>query len=77
MCAYVTTTEPVPMGSKDHKGPWNGNPDRIIPTGTTIKVVMMSGMGDCGLTDDLSATHGYAVRLDVDDAAITNWRLEP
>lgn len=74
---YVTTTAPVPMGSTDGKGPWNGNPKKIIPPGTTLKIVMVSSMGDCGLTDDLNADVGYQVRLDWEDAAMTNIRLQP
>lgn len=72
---YVTTTEPIPMGSKDDKGPWGGNPDRVIPPGSTIKIVMVSRMGDCGLTDDLTAETGYHVRLDWNDAAMSDIRL--
>lgn len=74
---YVTTTCPVPMGSTDGKGPWNGKPDRIVPRGSTLKIVMVSSMGDAGLTDDLKADRGYHVRLDWDDAAMTNIRLRP
>ncbi len=74
---YVTTTMDVPLGSKDDKGPWGENPDRVVPAGTTLKIVMVSRMGDCGLTDDLKATHGYAVRLDWESAAMTNIRLTP
>lgn len=72
---YVTTTEPVPMGSKDDKGPWGGNPDRIIPPGTTLKIVMVSRFGDAGLTDRLDADYGYDVRLDWEDAAMKDVRL--
>lgn len=43
--AYVTTAAPVPMGSKDEKGPWGENPDRIIPAGRTLKIVMVSRSG--------------------------------
>ncbi len=72
---YITTTAPVPMGSTDGNGPWGAKPARIIPAGTTLKIVMVSRMGDCGLTDDLSRTTGYDVRLDWDDAAMSNIRL--
>jgi hypothetical protein len=73
--AFVTTAAPIPMGSKDDKGPWGPNPDRIIPAGTTLKIVMVSRMGDCGLIDDLEATHGYAVRFNWESAALTDFRL--
>ncbi len=73
---YVTTTMPVPMGGVGSGGPWT-NPDRIIPAGQTLKIVMLSRFGDFGLTDDLSAENGYHVRLDIDDAAITDIRRDP
>lgn len=73
--AFVTAAAPIPMGSKDDKGPWGGNPDRIIPAGQTLRIVLASSMGDCGLTDDLDATRGYAVRFNWDSAALTDFRL--
>lgn len=72
---YVTTTEEIPMGSKDDNGPWGGNPEKMIPAGTTLKIVMISRFEDFGLTDDLDATYGYGVRLDFEDAAMTDIRL--
>lgn len=72
---FCTTTVPVPMGSKDDKGPWGGNPDRMIPEGTTLRIVMASRFGDCGLTDKLDHSFGYEVRLDWEDAAMTDIRL--
>ena len=72
---YITTAAPVPMGSKDGKGPWGGNPARIIPAGQTLKIVMVSRFGDAGLTDNLEADYGYEVRLDWEDAAMKDIRL--
>lgn len=63
---YCTTTGPLPMGAKA---------GRIIPAGRTLKIVMVSRLGDCGLTDMMSATHGYEVRLDWDSALISDIRL--
>lgn len=74
---YITTTAPIPMGSKDGDGPWGPNPDRIIPAGATLKIVMVSRMGDCGLSDNLEADYGYDVRLNWEDAAMSNIRLDP
>lgn len=76
--AYVTTTREIPYGSKEGgKGPWNGDYEKLIPAGTTMRVVMVSRMGDFGLSDDLQATHGYGVRLDFESALITNLRTAP
>jgi hypothetical protein len=36
--------------------------------------VMVSRFGDCGLTDDLAADNGYGLRLDWEDAAMTDIR---
>lgn len=72
---FVTATAPVPMGSKDDNGPWGEKPARIIPAGQTLQIVMISRFDDFGLTDDLAADYGYEVRLDFDDAAITDIRL--
>ena len=73
-CGYVTTTIPVPMRSTDgsDNGPW---PKKIIPAGQTLKIVMVSRFGDCGLTDNLNADYGYGVRIDWEDAAMSNIRL--
>ena len=53
---------------------WNGHhpvekntKDVKIPKGTTLKIVMVSRFGDCGLTDNLKADHGYHLRVDFDD----------
>lgn len=73
---YVTTAAPVPMVGKAGKSPWQ-DPERIVPPGTTLKIVMVSSMGDAGLTDDLNADSGYGVRLDWEDAAMTEIRLCP
>ncbi len=74
---YVTTTAPIPMGSNDEMGPWGENPNRIIPAGATLKIVMVSRMGDAGLIDKLDIERGYEVRLSWDDAAMSNIRLTP
>ena len=31
--------------------------------GTTVKVVMVSRFGDCGITSDLTKEHGYSCRV--------------
>mgnify|MGYP003704718659 CR=1 FL=1 len=47
------------------------------PAGTTLKIVMVSRFGDCGLTDDLNAEFGYHVRIDLDSPGIRNLRWTP
>jgi hypothetical protein len=37
---------------------------------------MVSGLGDCGLTDDLDAQHGYHLRVDPDGDEIADIRTE-
>lgn len=71
---FVTAAQPIPMGGSGNGGPWN-NPTRIIPVGRTLKIVMVSRFGDAGLTDDLDADYGYEVRLDWEDAAMSDIRL--
>lgn len=46
----------------------------LVPKGSTLKVVMVSRFGDCGLTDDLETDYGYGLRLDWEDAAMTDIR---
>lgn len=76
--AYVTTAAEIPFGSKPGgKGPWNGDYIRLIPPGKTMRIVMVSRLGDFGLTDHLAETHGYGVRLAFDSALITNLRTTP
>ena len=47
-----------------------------IQPGTTLKIVMVSCMGDCGLTDDLNALNGYHIRVNFDDPSIKNIRRQ-
>lgn len=37
-----------------------------IPSGTTVKIVMVSRLGDVGITDDLGAEYGYKARIGLD-----------
>jgi hypothetical protein len=66
--AYVTTVNPIAFTSGDPKK---------IPPGTTLKIVMVSRFGDCGLTDDLKANHGYQTRIAWHDSSIKNIRWQP
>ena len=78
--AYVTVTQPVVLRK------WNGqhhpsleaNITNVpISAGTTLKIVMVSRFGDCGLTDDLNAENGYSLRVDFDSDVISNIRWRP
>jgi hypothetical protein len=76
--AYVTTQEPVELSE------WNGNHPveknlrrHTVKPKTTLKIVMVSRFGDCGLTDDLTTDYGYDVRMNFDDERIYNIRREP
>lgn len=40
---------------------------RTVPAGTRVKVVMVSRMGDVGITTDLSAETGYQARVPLVD----------
>jgi hypothetical protein len=77
---YATTAAPLEMSK------WNGHHHPSveanmtytpIPVGTTLKIVMASRLGDCGLTDDLAADYGYGLRMIWEDAALSNIRLAP
>lgn len=80
---FVTLGSPIPYGTRSdqdpdpqkHKGPWAGGHEKVIPAGTTMRIVMVSRMGDCGLSDNLEATHGYEIRFNWDDAVLTDIRL--
>ena len=38
----------------------------VAPAGTKVKIVMASRFGDVGITDNLTAEHGYAARVTLD-----------
>lgn len=38
----------------------------LVPTGTRVKIVMSSRLGDVGITEDLTAERGYNLRIDRD-----------
>lgn len=54
-------------------GTWHGHgatPEwtyRYVPAGTLVKIVMVSRMGDVGITDNLDAENGYKARLLLED----------
>jgi len=75
--AYCTTTEPVTMRVWHGHGSKPEFTEHTVPAGTTLKIVMISRLGDFGLTDELSTVHGYDVRLQFDSASIKDLRWEP
>lgn len=76
--AYCTNTQDLTFRRWNGKHPSAENTvDDIVPAGTTLKIVMVSRMGDAGLTDDLSATRGYLCRVDWKSGLITNIRWQP
>jgi hypothetical protein len=53
----------------------NKDVDIEVPAGQTVKLVMVSRLGDVGLTEDLTAENGYGIRLQLND--LCNWRTSP
>lgn len=75
--AYVTLTreisksdDAVSMGERIGK-------KQVFPAGTTLKIVMVSRFGDCGVTDNLDAESGYFTRFAFDDPTIVDIRWQP
>jgi hypothetical protein len=78
--AYVTVTQPVVLRkwNGDHYPSTEANITNVhVPAGTTLKIVMVSRFGDCGLTDDLDADNGYSLRVDWDSEVLSNIRWKP
>lgn len=79
--AYCTTTGPMILRKwdgirRDAKGEAI-EIEEVIPAGTTLKIVMVSRLDDFGVTDDLTATHGYHCRLFWDTMTVKDIRREP
>ena len=49
--------------------------DVPMQAGSTVKLVMVSRLGDVGITDDLTAEHGYGARVLLED--LQDWRESP
>ena len=76
--AYCTTTKPLILRVWQKRHPVEENTiEREIAPGTTLKIVMVSRLGDFGVTDDLDAKHGYHLRLPLDTDMVTDFRWEP
>jgi hypothetical protein len=78
--AYVTVAEELVLKKwngrhpSDDKSNWSNT---TVSPGTTLKIVMVSRFGDCGLTDDLNAVNGYHLRVDFGDPSIIDIRRNP
>lgn len=78
-CGYVTTAKPLTLKKWNGKYPVSDeNHENVeVPPNTTLKIVMVSRLGDLGLTDDLKAVSGYHIRVDIDSDSIKDIRSEP
>lgn len=73
---YAELAAPVEFWHWNGKHPVDDNSTyRTVPAGTTVKIVMVSRFGDVGITEDLSAEHGYEARVGFD--LLTNLRAAP
>jgi len=75
--AYCAATKPIELHKWNGRHPVEENEEIVtVLPGSTLKIVMVSRFGDCGLTDDLEAKNGYGTRVDIDSPLITNVRWE-
>lgn len=51
-------------------------PDQTLKAGTTVRIVMVSRMGDVGWTTDVNRQLGYEARTALDSDLLVNCRLE-
>ena len=75
---YATVVAEFPLQHTEAgKSPWDPGETIKAKPGQTLRIVLFSRMGDIGLTADLQSAHGYTVRLDPADAALTDIRSNP
>ena len=76
--AYCTTTKLLQMRRWNKQHPVDQNTTIYdVPSGTTLKIVMISRLGDVGLTDQLDAVCGYGLRVMIDSDEIKDIRRHP
>ena len=79
--AYCTAVKPLVGKVWRHPDPLSDQEweslDYPIAAGTTLRINMVSRLGDFGVTDDLSAERGYKLRLLLGSRAVTDFRFEP
>ena len=74
--AYCTVRKPLVLKKWNKVYPVDENMTyQQVNPGTTLKIVMVSRLGDFGVTDDLEASHGYHLRLDWDTDSVSGFRL--
>lgn len=61
--------------ARDLVGPLLSGKEVDLKAGTTVRIVMVSRLGDFGITTDLKAVNGYIVRVHPEDHYLTNCRL--
>lgn len=65
---YMTTKVPVVLKKWNQKHPVDENTtEETLPVGSRVKIVMASRFGDVGITDDLTAEHGYHARVSLEE----------
>lgn len=66
---YAKLRKPIDM--RHYTGRWEGNAPQFntvsCPAGQTVKIVMVSRLGDIGITEDLSADVGYGARVQLEE----------
>lgn len=67
---FASLRKPVVMSHWMHRSDAAGNPmfhEVPLQAGHRVKIVMVSRLGDVGITEDLEAENGYAARVMLDD----------
>ena len=71
---FMTSKVPLEMrvpsqspGAKSRREAFRNDETTTIPAGTRFRIVMASRLGDVGLTTDLTAEHGYTIRVPIED----------
>ena len=62
----ATLKIPVPYRTWHGHGATPGWTEETLPVGTKVKIVMVSRLGDVGISKDLSAETGYGARVLLD-----------
>lgn len=57
---------PKPIGPMSRRLVFRDDSKITFPAGTRFRIVMASRLGDVGLTTDLTAEHGYSIRVDIE-----------
>jgi hypothetical protein len=76
--AYVTLTREITKNDDSLSLGKQVGKKQVFAAGTTLKIVMVSRFGDCGVTDNLNAdSGGYFTRFQFDDPSIVDIRWQP